>query len=44
MRQEPRRYLCPRCNEKLGGWRFRIVHDLRTDLWFYRCDCGWEGE
>jgi hypothetical protein len=32
---------CPKCDEKLGRWKFRIVHDLFVG-WFYKCDCGYE--
>ena len=32
---------CPKCGEKLGRWKFRIVHDLLAG-WFYKCNCGYE--
>lgn len=32
---------CPKCGEKLGRWKFRIVHDLLAG-WFYQCACGYE--
>lgn len=33
---------CPKCAEKLGRWKFRIVHDLEQCDWYYKCDCGYE--
>ena len=35
---------CPQCNRRLGGWEFRIVHDIGNEKWFYRCICGYASD